>query len=136
MYRRRLYRIVALPLVVWFVALATDVGGVDACPMHDAMARAASGATAAMHMAQMPGMIGNSGAPTAPDVPQQGPMHCTCMGLCCGCAIATLPSTPVTTVLVPMAVRRPVRIAGAPMGFAAARLHVLPPSIGPPSLHA
>ena len=131
MRRRRLYRILALPLALWFVALATDVGGVDACPMHDRMAAAMAG------MAAMPGMASAQAAPSAPSVPTpQGPVHCTCMGVCCGCAMATLPSAPVAQFPAAAAVRHAPRIERATRPLPAAAPFVLPPAIGPPALPA
>ena len=126
-----MHRIIALPLAFWFVVLATDVGGVDGCPMHDAMAH---GAAAAMASMAMPGM---TQAPAAPAVPApQGPMHCTCLGVCCGCAMATLPSTPAVSLPTAVALHQTVRIERAGRPLAAAARFVLPPSIGPPALHA
>ena len=134
MRRRRLYRLVALPLSLWFVALATDVGGIDACPMHDAMTHAMS-ASAMAHMAmpQTPAVERGSDAPApAP----HGPMQCTCMGLCCGCAMATLPTTPASPVVVASVVRQAVPIERSARPLAAAPHFRLPPSIGPPALLA
>ncbi len=132
--RRRLYRIVALPLALWFVALATDVGGVDACPMHDAMAHGMAAAMATMPMGGMPGVGRGPATPAAPE--QHGPVHCTCMGLCCGCAMATLPSTPTAALPAPLPVHRAIRIERAQAPLPAAAAFVLPPAIGPPAVSA
>jgi hypothetical protein len=132
MRRRRLFRIVALPLALWFVALATDVGGVDACPMHDAMSHATSAA-----MPGMPGTPGMRGAPAAPSNPvPHGPVHCTCMGVCCGCAMATLPSSAVAQLPPVVVVHHARRIERTQRPLAAAVPFVLPPAIGPPALQA
>ena len=134
MRRRRVFRIVALPLALWFVALAADVGGVDACPMHDGMARGMSAAMVGMTPAGMPGM---ARAPANPSTPApHAPVHCTCMGVCCGCAMATLPSAPVAQLQVPAVLRDAVRIERARQSLAAPARFVLPPAIGPPALHA
>ncbi len=131
MRRRRLYRILALPLALWFVALATDVGGVDACPMHDRMAAAMAG------MAAMPGMASAQAAPSAPAMPTpHGPVHCTCMGVCCGCAMATLPSAPVAHLAAAGSVSHTARIDRTRRPLPAAAPFVLPPAIGPPALRA
>jgi hypothetical protein len=136
MRRRRLHRMIALPLALWFVALATDVGGIDACPMHDAMAHAA----ASMHMAGMPGMSAAAGRMAAPGgpaaPPADGPVHCTCMGLCCGCAMATLPTGPAFHLAAMIVLRHGVQIERARRAFAVAAPHLLPPAIGPPALHS
>jgi hypothetical protein len=141
MRRRRLHRILALPLALWFVALATDVGGLDACPMHDGMAHMAMGQMAGMAAGDMSGtamgdMSGMTPAPAAPRAPQpHGPMQCTCMGACCGCAMATLPAGPAAVLPVLVAIRQAVsveRALRAPMRPAA---HRQPPAIGPPALH-
>ena len=136
MRRRRPYRIVALPLALWFVALATDVGGVDACPMHDAMAAAMAGMAgmAGMAMPQLPTM---TQAPASPNAPlPTGPIHCTCMGACCGCAMATLPSTSGMPFVAATAVRTQVPIEPTQRPLPAAAPFVLPPAIGPPALQA
>lgn len=137
MRRRRLNRILALPLCLWFVAYATDAGGIDACPMHSALAYQTAAA-----MPGMPGMDGMAlahaeqvgrapaNAP-APDVP--APIHCTCMGACCGCAMATLPASgrmPVSAVVVAFrAAPIPRRDTPAPQ----TPRFLLPPSNGPPA---
>jgi hypothetical protein len=134
MRRRRLYRIVALPLALWFVALAADVGGVDACPMHDAMAHGVSGAMMTMATPHAPVAARGPAAPMAPA--PRAPVHCTCMGVCCGCAMATLP--PWQTAQLPAAgwPQHVVRVDRAQRPLAAPAPFVLPPSIGPPALLA
>lgn len=141
MRRRRLFRLLALPLALWFVALSTDVGGVDACPMHDAPGGVMAG------MAGMPAMaMGTMTVPTAPrtgaapsDGPApapHGPVRCTCMGACCCCAMATLPASAVSVPLVaalPASVDGALRVHAAP---AAAPRFLLPPANGPPALHS
>ncbi|MDE3152877.1 MAG: hypothetical protein KGL93_11580 [Gemmatimonadota bacterium] len=143
MRRHPAFRFSALAFALWFVALSLDVGGVDACPMHDG-----PGAVMATHGMAMPGMampgmadmapapavMQGSGAPHAPT--PAAPVHCTCMGLCCGCAaLATVPAPSIATAPLE-ALRRlvlPPDLAWRPV--AAATAYLQPPSIGPPALH-
>lgn len=71
----------------------------------------------------------------APASTPPGPMHCTCIGLCCGCAMATLPASAVGVPVV--AVSAIFRTAPLPAvaSVPAAPRFVLPPAIGPPALH-
>jgi hypothetical protein len=133
MRRRRLFRLIGLPLSLWFVALATDIGGIDACPMHDAMAHGMS--VQAMAQMGMPHAPAASGSDRAPTHAPQGPMQCTCMGLCCGCAMATLPTAPVTPVAAVAAVQHAVPTGPTARAAASAPRYLLPPAIGPPALH-
>ena len=133
MRRHRLFRIFAIPLAAWFVAFAMDVGGVDACPMHDGMAHAMSAAMPGMAPNSMPGMRPAPADPTAPA--PHAPVHCTCMGACCGCTIATLPPAPEAPVAAIAAVRGAARIDHVERPLAAPAPFLLPPSIGPPALH-
>jgi hypothetical protein len=134
MRRRRLFRLIGLPLSLWFVALATDVGGIDACPMHDAMAHGMS--ARAMAQMAMPHAAAASGSEHQPAQAPQGPMQCTCMGLCCGCAMATLPTAPVTPVAAVAAARHDVPAGPVARAAATAPRYLLPPAIGPPALHS
>lgn len=141
MRRLRLYRLLALPLCFWFVAYSTDVGGLDACPMHDAPGGVMAGpmggmAGMAMGAMTMPAASRADTAPAdAPAPPPHGPAHCTCMGACCGCATATLPAPAVS---VPLVAALCASVAGAPRAHAApvvAPRFLLPPANGPPALH-
>jgi hypothetical protein len=131
--RRRLYRIIALPLSLWFVALSTDVGDLDACPMHKAMDRDMAVAMANMAMGSTPMAMPAPNAPAAPD--QHGPMPCTCLGVCCGCTMAPIASSPATPALPLVVVEDAVLVERAQRPLAAPTPHRLPPSIGPPALH-
>jgi len=141
MRRRRFFRLIALPLALWFVALSTDVGGVDACPMHDAplgvMAGAMGGmAGMAMGTMSMPTASRTAATPAdAPGPPPHGPVQCTCMGVCCGCAMATLPAPVVS---VPQVAALPAPVDGPLPAFTAPAMaprFLLPPANGPPALH-
>jgi len=136
MRRRRFFRLIALPLALWFVALSTDVGGVDACPMHDAPGGVMAGSMTGM--AGMAGMaMGTMTMPTAPgDAPApHGPVHCTCMGACCGCAVATVPAPAVPVPLVAVVAASAVSAPRAHAAPVVAPRFLLPPANGPPALH-
>ncbi|HEY5219066.1 MAG TPA: hypothetical protein VIJ16_04615 [Gemmatimonadaceae bacterium] len=139
MRRRRLFRILALPLSLWFLALTTDIGGIDACPMHDgAGSHSAAAMLGMMGMPAMPGMSGmaTTHAPNhSPTPAPRKPMHCTCMGVCCGCAMATLPATATAEFAVAAVRQVEYHVGFAPRPASSAPRFLLPPSIGPPTLH-
>ncbi len=144
MRRRRLFRLIALPLGLWFVALSTDLGDLDACPMHAAM-QAGMG----MSMDMPAGGAGMSGmamasAPTAEAAPApadtpvpvpHGPLHCTCIGMCCGCAMASLPSNAARVPPAAVVAARPAAPVRAVTAVPAPPRYLRPPAIGPPALH-
>lgn len=138
MRRHPAFRFFALAFALWFVALSLDVGGVDACPMHDGpgavMAMGGMAMPGMVDMAPMPAVAQASGMPHAPT--PAAPVHCTCMGLCCGCAaLATVPASSISSTAFETLRRLvlPSDLAWRPVAGVAAYLQ--PPSIGPPALH-
>lgn len=129
-------------MALWFVALSTNAGGLDVCPM-DGVAQTVVGTPMQMPMGgRMAGMgaasrarVGPTPAPPVTPAPD-GPAAPMCMGVCCCCnAMAVVPpcleQVPAPAVL---AIREPVPLAPAAAAPAAPR-YLLPPAIGPPALH-
>jgi hypothetical protein len=128
MRRRPFFRALALPLVLWFVALSVNLGGYGACPMAGDVSHGATMAGMAMPAMAMGNSPASTPAPAAP-APR-------CPGVCCCCRVMiTMPSHGVT--LAAAVVR--VRDAGPaePRAVSSAgRQVLLPPSNGPPAVHA
>lgn len=129
--RRRVFHFLALPLGLWFLALFTDVGGVDACPMDQVMDHVVAVARADLAMPHTPQLLPAPAGPAAPL--SHAPLACNCIGTCAGSAMATLPAAPPVPALSIVSSHGAALLVRADLPRAAAAAYLLPPSIGPPS---
>jgi hypothetical protein len=132
-HRRRSFRVLGLSMALWFLALFSGVGGLDVCPMDQAMDAAvavfrANLATPHVRLLQS--------APDGPlGTPPAMPMLCSCIGTCTGSPMASLPALSDVPIVMPPvastagAVEQPAGALPPPDPF------ILPPANGPPPLH-